>query len=377
MSTPEDSIRELLGQQAAKLAAKAANGDAVSAEEVEAIGRIARLLEIRDAARPKTRRAWWPAVTLGGSLAIATVLLFVRVPATDIELECAVSELRFVTERSQVIAAPLRLSALGASGLREIQIPNTGKSSYGILPSLAQGARDVRLFKVLDLKFASTLTLAPIVLPGAATVILRASESAKEFALLLLSPDLSLRVDGYGPLMLRIPGSAPTRLDLPSPRPIILRTGAEEAELDLSFPSTPSTPFSPQIDVRDLLLSRIEQFIGTDQTLIQRLSTIRSGSLLLESLNGEEHKLRPGEELRFEESHGEILQMRLEDNQIGLRYHGRVRGMTTGFGEGLRSLMPTYLEWMRARHGLSLLWGSALYTFGLFAGFLRWWGVRS
>jgi hypothetical protein len=35
--------------------------------------------------------------------------------------------------------------------------------------------------------------------------------------------------------------------------------------------------------------------------------------------------------------------------------------------------MPTWLEWLRARHGLSLLWGTALYLFGLAVGVLRWW----
>jgi hypothetical protein len=54
----------------------------------------------------------------------------------------------------------------------------------------------------------------------------------------------------------------------------------------------------------------------------------------------------------------------------------RQLGMTTGSGEGRRTLMPTYLEWMRARHGVSLLWGTTLYLFGLIAGALRWWGVR-
>jgi hypothetical protein len=38
--------------------------------------------------------------------------------------------------------------------------------------------------------------------------------------------------------------------------------------------------------------------------------------------------------------------------------------------------MPTYLEWLRARHGLSLLWGTTLYLFGVIVGALRWWGIR-
>ena len=38
--------------------------------------------------------------------------------------------------------------------------------------------------------------------------------------------------------------------------------------------------------------------------------------------------------------------------------------------------MPTYLAWLKARHGLYLLWGTTLYLFGLIASLLRWWGLR-
>ena len=47
--------------------------------------------------------------------------------------------------------------------------------------------------------------------------------------------------------------------------------------------------------------------------------------------------------------------------------------MTSGSGDTRRSLMPTYLEWLQARHGLSLLWGTTLYVFGLVVAALRWW----
>jgi hypothetical protein len=39
--------------------------------------------------------------------------------------------------------------------------------------------------------------------------------------------------------------------------------------------------------------------------------------------------------------------------------------------------MPTYLEWLKARHGLSLFWGTSLYLFGLAAAALRWFGVNA
>jgi hypothetical protein len=52
-----------------------------------------------------------------------------------------------------------------------------------------------------------------------------------------------------------------------------------------------------------------------------------------------------------------------------------VTAVTAGWGENRRSLMPTWLEWLRARHGLSLLWGSTVYIVGLLMGALRWFKV--
>jgi hypothetical protein len=138
----------------------------------------------------------------------------------------------------------------------------------------------------------------------------------------------------------------------------------------------PQAPMVPQLQVGDLSVLRIDQFFGPGRTLVTRLSTILSGTLFFESLNGEERHLHGGEELQFERSTGELRTLELEADRIAWKFHGRVRGMTTGTGEGRRSLMPTCLEWLRARHGLTLLWGTSVYVFALIAGALRWWGVR-
>ena len=49
--------------------------------------------------------------------------------------------------------------------------------------------------------------------------------------------------------------------------------------------------------------------------------------------------------------------------------------MRSGWGENPSSLMPTWLEWIRARHGLSLLWATTLYLFGVITAILRWWRI--
>jgi hypothetical protein len=66
----------------------------------------------------------------------------------------------------------------------------------------------------------------------------------------------------------------------------------------------------------------------------------------------------------------------LHEDHIALRFYGQVSDLRIHWGEETINLMPTYLEWLRTQHGLYLLWGSALYLFGLLITIVRWWGIQ-
>ena len=371
----KDQAREYLERESRALAAKAARGEDIAADRMDALNRLARLIEIRDAAAPR-RRAWWPAGAFAGALVIVSALLFARVTETDIETDLLVSELRFATAGEELVSGALRVNSLGVSGLHEIRVPSATRADDDNVESDAGDQAAVRISPAAAAKRAGTVALAPLILPAGAHVALRTAESPREYVLSLQASGRELRADVEGAVSVGVAGSPPRLYEFASPKPIVLRIGSGDVDLALTFPSVPQMLLAPQLSVRGLSFARVDQFIGAGRSLVRRVSTILSGTLFLESLDGEKRQLRPGEELEFEESSGEIRMLRLEDNQIAVRYHGRVRGMTAGSGEGLHSLMPTYLEWMRARHGLSLFWGATLYLSGLIAGVLRWWGVR-
>lgn len=83
----------------------------------------------------------------------------------------------------------------------------------------------------------------------------------------------------------------------------------------------------------------------------RRVPTILSGALYLAALDGRKYALREGEDLRFKKSEGLIRALKLERNQLALTFHGDVQGMTTGWQKTRVALMPTVLDWLRARHG--------------------------
>jgi len=134
----------------------------------------------------------------------------------------------------------------------------------------------------------------------------------------------------------------------------------------------PSALLSP-LPVDSLFLFRVDRFDLAAQTLVREVSTIDSGVVYFESIDGSARPLRAGEGLHFTASRGEISGWRVADDGLLLRFVGRVRGMSAGSGGIRRSLMPTVLDWLRAQHGLSLLWGSTAYVVGLFITVLGWW----
>jgi len=372
-----DQLRDLLRRQAEAASAEAVRaGGEVAAERVEALGRLARLVEIRQAAQPpRARRRWPAAVALGTTLLVVSVLLFARVPETEIELDLKVSELSFVSPREQTLAESMQLAALGASGLRSVRLPAGASGDE----STAGDAAAVRLSVDPAAANGGSIDLANITLAPGDRVWLRRSEPPADGRLSLQGRPAELRVDVFGAVQVESAGQAARRLDLAAPQTVVLQSGTDEVDLDLSLAASAAggsagRRFASQLGANDLALVEVEEFLDPGRTLVRRISSIESGSLYFVSLGDRERKLRPREMLAFERSQGELRTLRLQDDAIELKYHGRVRGLSTGVDASRRSLMPTCYEWLSARHSLSLLWGGAFYLFGLAAAAMRWFG---
>jgi hypothetical protein len=374
--TTGDQLRDMLSRQIQAASDEAVrSGGQVSAEQVETLGRLARLVDLHQSAQPPSARKRWPvAVALGSTLLVVSLLVFARVAETEIELDLALSEASFVLPTQQVLAESMNLVSLGVSGLSEAQLPQVRNRESQTLQSSDNAEVALRLLAILDGKRLGSVTLAPLALPAETRVWVRHTGLPRQYRLSLKASDLKLRADINGLVQIGIPGRGLEQLDFAAPDAVLLQSGAGEVDLDLAFPDKAQLSFSSQLSANDLSLFRIDEFLNLNQTLIRRVSTILSGTLYFVSLNDQERKLRPGEAIRFERAQGEIRTLRLQEDQIELKFHGRVRGMTIGAGESSRSLMPTWLEWLRARHSLSLLWGAALYLFGLVTVVFRWWG---
>jgi hypothetical protein len=372
-------IRNILLHRARAVRDDAIETDgAVPADELRALERLSRLVQLCEAARPPATRKRWPiVVALGITLVIVSVLLFSRVSETEVELDLTTSGVGFVLSREQALSDLVNLSALGASGQIETRIP---PPPVGFPDSARASDQDrhraINLAIDPDATRESSITLAALILPDGTRVGIAPTDIARQYRLALRKAGLELRVDVNGSIIVTVPGGPAQKRQFSSPKSIVIKSGAEYVNLDVSLPDTAKqSNISHQIFVSDLSLFSIEEFSGLQHTLVRRRSTVLSGAVYLESLNGKELTLRPGASLRFERSNGEIRTISLSEEGMTLKFHGHVTDMSTGSEDNPRNLMPTYLEWLRARHGLSLFWGAMLYLLTLAVGLLRWWGI--
>ena len=367
-------LREMLRAQAEALQDNAIrSGGQVSSEQLESLQRLVALVEIGDRAQPKPSRDRLSLiVAVAATLLILSILLFERRDSTEIELEAEVDQLSFVVPAQELFSESLNVSALGASGLSRIQLPRAYNQEARTLTSPQSSALDVVLAATTDSKAQGEMNLPDLVLPGKTHLWLQKTTLPRQYRLTLEGTALDLRANVSGTVQVSLAGGTSQQLTFVSPKPVIFESGQRSVNLDLTLSSLPHTISAMPMRIEDFSLLRVEDRQGPGGAPVRLVSTILSGSIFFDELNGEELKLRPREAIHLEHAEGEISFLQLKDDRMAVQFHGRVRGMRTGSIETGRSLMPTWLEWLKARRGLYLFWGACIYVLGLIAGFLRW-----
>ena len=313
---------------------------------------------------------WLPAIAFAATLVLASVLLFVRVPTTTVELNGTFTALGFVSTQTQPLNRPMRVVALGVSGARDVQLPEEAASGT------AATAFRVAVSDSAAAAGTASITLDRISVPAGTSVWLSRTEAPRQYRLSLRparAARIAVHADVMGAVTFAPAGAPRTTATLGAPRAVDFSSGDGALDLDLTLAPGPTPPRWEQLAARDLRVHRVHDEQESERPLARPVSTVLGGSLFFDALGGTERKLRPGELLRFGASDGVFLTLDLRDDAIAAIYQGDVRGLRTGSGDHPRTLMPSLLEWLRKRQSLSLLWGTALYLSGIALTLRRWW----
>jgi hypothetical protein len=362
-------LRELLQVKAKVAQDKALRcGGAVELEELESLERLSSLVAICDRAQPPPNRKYWPIVTLfATTLLIASILLFTGPHSTEIEMDLHVDQLSFAFSQPQALNEPLRLSTLGVTGISQVEIPRAENTDARTLLT----GRDFDSNIALTALPTGDLTLPELVFPERSKVVVERSDVPLQYRLTLPTANINLHADVNGAVRFDSIATLEHSLRFLTPKSVAFKPQAQQVVVDLTFLRVPQKILPTTLAVQDLSLLRIDDRRGIEGLPARRVSTIASGTLYFEDLNGRKFNLRPGEMIELDGFRGEIESLQFKED-ITVQCRGHVRGIISGPADIRRSLMPTWLEWLKARQGLSLLWGSAIYLFGLAAGVLRW-----
>ena len=372
-STERNQLRNLLHSNAKDLQNEAlSSGGAVPAEKLEALRRLSELVGICDSAELTPPRRRWPLIAVFGcTLLIVSILLFTGPRSTEIEMNLRLDQIGFVLPVRQVLSEQLSLASLGVTGVSQVELPRAERSEARTLVSGHDFDSNIALTAAGEPPLIGQVALPDLIVPAQTKVSFERGESPKHFRLTLPATGLNLSADVNGPVKVSSIAGGEAQLNFLSPKSVIFKSQSQAVNLDLAFLALPQKVSPMPLTVQDLNLIRIEDRRGIEGLPVRRVSTILSGTIFFEELNGKKLTLRPGEAIEMESSQGEIVSLEFKDD-IAVRFHGRVRGITSGPADIHHSLMPTWLEWLKARQGLSLFWGSAIYLFGLVAGILRW-----
>jgi hypothetical protein len=372
-STERNQLRNLLQNNAKDLQNEVlSSGGAVPAEKLEALRRLSDLVGICDNAERNPPRSRWPLIAVFGcTLLIVSILLFTGPGSTEIEMNLRLDQVGFVLPVRQVLSEQLSRASLGVTGVSQVELPRAERSEARTLVSGRDFDSSVALTVTGERPLLGEVALPDLILPAQTKVSFRKSEGPNHFRLTIPTAGLNLSAAVNGPVNVSPIAGGQAQLNFRSPKSVIFTSQSQEVNLDLTFRVLPQKISPMPLTVQDLNLLRIEDRRGIEGLPVRRVSTILSGTIIFEELNGKKVSLRPGEVIEMESSKGEIVSLEFKDD-IAVQFHGRVRGITSGPADIHQNLMPTWLEWLKARQGLSLFWGSAIYLFGLVVAIRRW-----
>ncbi len=346
----------------------------ISSEKVENLRRLLEIMEVAGVAQKVQTRRLILASILLGTLVTVSILLFGRVSETEIELDISVSQLAFESAEHQPLTQLMDVTVLGASGLQEIRLPHSETELSTNVSNDEHGDAAVKISVVRANGQKGVATLEPIIMSPETRMQLQKSSSHYRFSMEHLEYPLRLAING--PIIISLPQTPAEQLNLKSPKSVVLSPNIENTDLQLTVANSSDIALSPLLSVSEIDLTHITVLEKSGGTIVRQLSTILSGTLYFESLINIKRELRPGELLRFNIIYGEIRTLAIREDAMVMKFHGVVSKMRLGSFDRGTNLMPSYLEWLKAQHGLSLLWGTALYLSGLLIGALKLLRIR-
>jgi hypothetical protein len=360
-----DDLSKLARRERARLVNKTMASGNVSKEDFDALDRLEKL-----AAGGQSWRQWWiPACAFLVPLTLVAVLFETGQQETQIDLDARVSAFSATLRAKQPLFDGALLRAFNATGLEGVDNLSAGDGDCSVDAKLGAnpGPEDAINLQSLEVPQGWRVSLEQ--LENSIEVTLHDPAAQRKTAREEVLTTVSL--GGRATVETRC-GGVRNLLDLKAAEisSLTLRLGPRTT-LNVAPVDGHPLRFARQIAVEKVALFS-EETSFADAPENRQLSSVLSGALYLNALDGKQVPLRPSEALSFGDSTGTLRSIAPASDGLQLQLFATVRGMKTGEAPNQRSLMPTYLEWLAARKEIWLWWSSAVSAFAVLMSVLRW-----
>lgn len=341
----------------------------VPPKKLKNLEHLDQAIKILDSTQPLKKKSKWPSITIL-AIAIITVSLLIlfRIPSTEIELDLSIKNARFILTETTKLTDTVVLSELGVSDLRDIWIPPSRKKPSKTISSSEDIGIDFKISVPERKKPRGTITLSGITLPSETAISISKTRLPNQYQLSLETPKgtaIELKVNVKDVVQVGLSNAPIEEFEYSSPRAIKLKTLSSKTSLDLTLYPESQIEFGSQISARDISFIQKVSILENSNLDLRDASAILFGFLYLMDLKDQTYNLRTGESLGFTKSDGMIRVLKPLNDVIKMEFRGNVRGMTSGWQKNKKSLMPTYLEWVKTNHNVVLFWGPLIFLFSL------------
>ena len=321
-------------------------------------------------------RRRWRAIGAGILLFASGAVLIAAITHrshADVELELQLEEASFEVLKKKALGEPLRLSELGISAARSLEIISNGKSDIRDLPlgtvllqsndSSRSGAHLSLDLPAMLLDSGTQVRLAPGTRKGAYRIGVRTANRAIVAA-------------AQGPVKVIVPRGTGSTEDFKTPGRLIVqpvrRTGPVWMVMDVALDSATSIESTPGLPARLATQQREERIVDGDSSTIDTVSTIRGGEVRDLDFKGRSTMLLAGDALHLDAS-GSISSLGFTDTAVVMTFRGRASQLSLTSGGTERTLMPTYLDWLLKDHGPVFLAATVSALIGSIFTWIRFW----
>jgi hypothetical protein len=336
-------------------AARRSGGD-VSAEELEAIDRLKRLVDISSSSRfERSARVLAMTIVVLGVIVCAALLQLPMRRAT-ITLDASTTYVGFRPQSGITILSPLLpATTINAQAIDSVVV--TGRV----------GARDTTLVErsiQATVTPPASMSVAAIDVAPFESVRLGARQNELQISVGDAAGSTKLEMNGA----IGIRGSAQRTVNTRSgaarlwfgPRPVPLRVTVADSG---------SAPLTPVARIDSLQVYRVV----ASGAATRDSSTITEGKLDITSVENASTKLGSSEAIQLEGLEGDLKAVELHSGALVVSFAGTVRNIRATNGLTSRSLMPSMFSYLASQHTAEVIWTTLGWVVVTALSILRWW----